>query len=125
MTEGIDEHQINLLNANTQGMIHQNIHHLQRQSSIKKHSQATNEPIGLISPTYPHLQTSFVPPQLRFQNSTSSNFESSKENMRIPSTQAEMRRAVSYCQARTFSPSDEDLPSKVSEFCTGITTTWN
>ena len=36
MTEGIDEHQINLLNANTQGMIKDRVSKLQRQSSLKK-----------------------------------------------------------------------------------------
>lgn len=36
MTEGIDEHQINLLNSNTQGMIMQQISQLQRQKSFKK-----------------------------------------------------------------------------------------
>lgn len=30
MTEGIDEHQIHLINANTHGMIQQNVHQLQR-----------------------------------------------------------------------------------------------
>ena len=34
MTEGADEHQINLLNANAKGMIQQNIHQLKRQTSV-------------------------------------------------------------------------------------------
>lgn len=36
MTEGVDEHQINLLNANTQGMIRQRVGQLQRQTSLKR-----------------------------------------------------------------------------------------
>ena len=36
MTEGIDEHQINLLNSNTQGMIKHQISMLNRQKSFKK-----------------------------------------------------------------------------------------
>ena len=119
MTEGIDEHQINLLNANTQGMIHQNINQLHRQSSIKKNSMANTESLGLTSPAYPLLQASFMPLQLRSEHSTSSNFESSRDMNEESSAQTEMRRAVSYCQTRTFCPSDEDPSSKVSEFSTG------
>ena len=43
MTEGVDEHQINLLNANTQGMIRQRVGQLQRQTSLKRSQLGSTE----------------------------------------------------------------------------------
>lgn len=43
MTEGTDEHQIHLLNANTNGMIRQKVGQLQKQCSLKKQTSQISE----------------------------------------------------------------------------------
>lgn len=43
MTDGLDEHQIKLLNSNTHGMIRQNVGMLQRQNSVKKSTMMASQ----------------------------------------------------------------------------------
>ncbi len=57
MTEGTDEHQIHLLNANTNGMIRHKVGQLQKQCSLKKQTSQISCETDLPSPSL-HRQIS-------------------------------------------------------------------
>ena len=125
MTEGVDEHQINLLNANTHGMIRQRVGQLQRQTSFKRSQLCSPD-----TPTLPGLMgrqmstDSSDPSGMGMISNRKTNFfgcEEEKQN-KPEYNMSDLRRATSYCPQLTHATSDCESASDVTELLIGRTT---
>ena len=132
MTEGVGEHQIQLLNDNTHGMIKTRVNQLQRQSSLKK-TQTTNYLNSLASMTdseYFDMVPDTLPVNYDLIKMVKrQSFEGTRGNLNAAAS-ATLRRATSYCNASTTirGASREDSSegtADVADLLIGKTTTLN
>ena len=102
MTEGVDDLSINVLNANTEGMIKHRVDQLQRQTSFKKQQSLFSNDVD---------DTFFKNFLLHLERADSAGIDSTAHPVMIKTSSMppirSMRRATSYCGAQTQADAPE------------------